>query len=302
MGKQLLVIYDLDAGYGEGLFAYLKGKKGFPFEVKLITDLSNLSDEEEVSLLLVDYALEGMDFGAKVKQVVYLSEDREDRIHINRYQAMEKVIEKIQEHCEVSVETLEHVNSTSKIGMACMIGVYSPIGGCGKTELAKKITSYMARNGETAYYLDFELVPNKEGAKKVNFFFDLHEKLMFKEEKWKQYFSCMDGVNYLNASLYQSELWELREEDMSYLAKGIQKRGERASYILDIGFLNHAIITLLHSCDYWVLPYREGELSKCKINNLEQLLKFQGEEELLDKMLRFNVEQRYDEVLKKLVF
>ena len=112
----------------------------------------------------------------------------------------------------------------------------------------------------------------------------------------------MDGVNYLNASLYQSELWELREEDMSYLAKGIQKRGERASYILDIGFLNHAIITLLHSCDYWVLPYREGELSKCKINNLEQLLKFQGEEELLDKMLRFNVEQRYDEVLKKLVF
>lgn len=301
MGKKLLVIYDLDIEYGEGLLSYLKQQKSFPFEVRLITALSSLADDDEVSLLIVDQALEGMDFGGSVRQIVYLSEDREDAIHIKRYQAMDKLIEKILELSDVSVEDVKHINLAGKTSMACMIGVYSPVGGCGKTELARRIAAHMEKDNVASYYLDLELVPNEEGQRQVDFFFDLHEREMFKEKKWKEYFHTVDGVSCLGASVYHSELWELCEEDVNYLVQGIQGREENASYVFDIGFLNHSVITLLRNCDYWVLPYKEGQLASYKIRNLEQLLQFQGEAALLDKVLRFNVEHGYDELLKKLV-
>lgn len=301
MGKKLLVIYDLDIEYGQGLLSYLKQQKSFSFEVRLITALSSLAADEEVSLLIVDQALEGMDFGGTVKQIVYLSEDREDTIHIKRYQAMDKLIEKILELCNIPVEGVNHVNSIGKTGTTCMIGIYSPAGGCGKTELARKVASHMERNKVVSYYLDFELIPNEEVQRQVDFFFDLHEKEMFKEDNWKQYFHSVDGISCLKTSMYHSELWELCEEDMNYLVQGIRGREECANYIFDIGFLNRSTISLLRNCDYWILPYREGQLASYKIRNLEQLLQFQGETTLLDKMLRFNVEHGYDEILKKLV-
>lgn len=300
LDKQLLVIYDLDIAYGEGLFSYLKQTREFPFEIKLITALDSLSNEETVSLLVLDQALEGIEVGRNIGQIVYLSEGKEDEHHINRYQAMAQIIERLKGFDKSLIED-EIIHVMSKSSRTSLVGIYSPIGGCGKTELARQIATGFARNEETVYYLDFELVSNEEASKEVNFFYDLRERNLFKGENWGQYFMNRNGVYYLASSLYQSELWELNEDDMTYLVQGMREREEQASYIFDIGFLNYAVVRLLRGCDCWVLPYQEGQLAEYKIKNLEKLLHFQEEHELLDRMLQFNVEQGVDELMKRLV-
>lgn len=294
--RRLLVIYDLDLEYGNGLFSHLIHKENFLFDIKLVTNYKSLEDiQEEISLLLLDEALAGLELGQKVKQVLYLSEHMTDGTHVNRYQSVDKLIEHIQNVTNIVGEEKKSVSKTR------VIGVYSPVGGCGKTTVSKEIASFVTKSGGQAYYFDFGLISLKEGSKNADFFYNLHEQIHISEEEWREYFVIEEKVHCMQGSLYHTELWNMEIKDINFLLQELRARIESALYIFDIGFINQTMLALLAECDIWVLPCLYGGESDERVRNMKELIKFQGREELLNKIVEISSLEQLKSMFQKQV-
>ena len=294
--RRLLVIYDLDLEYGNGLFSHLIHKENFLFDIKLVTNYKSLEDiQEEISLLLLDEALAGLELGQKVKQVLYLSEHETDGTHVNRYQSVDKLIEHIQNVTNIVGEEKKSVSKTR------VIGVYSPVGGCGKTTVSKEIASFVTKSGGQAYYFDFGLISLKEGSKNADFFYNLHEQIHISEEGWREYFVIEEEVHCMQGSLYHTELWNMEIKDINFLLQELRARTESALYIFDIGFINQTMLALLAECDIWVLPCLYGGESDERVRNMKELIKFQGREELLNKIVEISSLEQLKSLFQKQV-
>lgn len=282
MNKNLVVIYDLDVAYGNVLMSHLVKKKDISFDVKLITNYKSLEEiKEEIMLLLIDEALAGVELNNNVKRVLYLSEDTTDEMHLNRYQSVDKLIE----HIKSVIHTRDSQESQCENDVQ-LIGVYCPIGGSGQTRVAKKIALHYARQGREVYYFDLGLIPQIIGAKGADFLYDVHEGISCDEAVWKEYFVTEEGVHYMYGSLYNVALWSLEEKDIFFFLQEIRKR--KGIYIMDLGFLNQVMITLLEECDTWIVPNLQDSILDKRIENMEELLRFQHKENLLDKMKMVN--------------
>lgn len=295
MKKELLVIYDLDLEYGNGLLSYLLQKKDFPYEVKLVTSEKSLEQlQGEIAVLLTDETFEGVDFGKTAGQVVYLSEEDEDSRHINRFQSVDKIAERIAGFSLAPVVHKQNTFSKTKI-----IGVYSPAGGCGKTAAARELASIVSRSGMKVYRIDFNLIPEKLNNGRIDFYYNLQQKVLFEEDNFEQSFTCENGIYSMNTSLYSMLLWNLKRQDITYLIEGLHNRQETACYIFDIGFLNESVVTLLESADIWIAPCLQKLGQDVKSENLRSLLLFQGKEHLLDKKADITNISQLAEIVEK---
>lgn len=294
--RRLLVIYDLDLEYGNGLLSHLIHKENFLFDIKLVTNYKSLEDiQEEISLLLLDEALAGLELGQKVKQVLYLSEHETGGNYLNRYQSVDKLIEHILNVTNIVEDEKKSISKTR------VIGVYSPVGGCGKTTISREIASYIAKGGGQAYYFDFGLISLKAGSRNADFFYNIHEQIHVSEEEWRECFVVEEEVHCMQGSLYHTELWNLKEKDIRFLLQALKTRNENSLYVFDIGFLNQTMLTLLEACDIWVVPClykREGDE---RIENMKELIKFQGREEMLNKIVEISSLGQLKSMYKKQV-
>lgn len=298
LNKQLIIIYDLDINYAEGLLGQLKQKEGFPFEVKLITTKEGLEEtKEEVELLLLSEGVSVTELGKNIKRVVYLSEGQQDSHHMNKYQSIDKIIDYIKKHCEVLKEEV----SFKKSGDNLLIVVYSPIGGSGVTTLAGELTEYLTDLDCIVYSINFELISSFACKREADFFYDMRQRQLFSHGNWKSYFLEQGGAGKLTTSLYNNELWNVDKEDILYLIRGLREREEGAYYIFDLGFLNGAMCSLLNECDYWFMPWREGALEQAKVANLKNLLEFRQMEAWEQRLIEVDVWREHKEVFQRLV-
>jgi hypothetical protein len=250
------------------------------FEAMLITNCKSLEEiDRDIALLLLDESLQDLKLGEKVKKVLYLSEHETNAAYINRYQSADIILKNVLK----ALETLPDMPCNGFL-RGEIIGVYSPVGGSGKTLLAKELAREIKMKGGKVYYFDFGLVPEIMGERRADFYYDLHEKIHITEDAWKNYFSEEEGVFRMASSVYNTELWTMAPEDIEFFLEQIHMRNEEAYYIFDIGFFNAAIVKLLEGCDRWLLPkiYRGERLDK--IEHVKELIRFQGREALLDKL------------------
>lgn len=281
MKKELLVIYDLDLEYGNGLLSYLTQRKEFPYEVKLVTSYKSLQElEAEIGVLFIDETFEGVETGNKAGQVIYLSEELEDSQHINRFQSVDKIAERIALlHRDISVEGQGSFSKTE------VIAVYSPLGGSGKTTLAKETARLVHESGQKAFYVDFGLVPERIREVSADFYYNLKERILFEKDNFNHCFTTEEGISYLKTSFYSTMLWKLQNQDIRYLIEGMRERADSASYIFDIGYINETVVTLLELSDVWFMPHSANHYGVEKVENMRNLLRFQKKEVLLEKMV-----------------
>lgn len=294
--KKLLVIYDLDLAYGDELLSQIMRRHGTLFEAKLVTSYKSLGDiQEEITLLLLDESLIGIELGQNVKQILYLSENRNDEDYVNRYQSVEQLLERIAKACEVNRESGVNSNSETRI-----IAVYSPLGGCGKTTLANGLVQCVSQRGGRAYYIDFGLISERQSGREPNFYYDLHMHELFQEDKWKEYFWEEEGGMYLKSSLYGISLWDVEQEDIHYLINGIRQREEKACYVFDVGFINQSVLHLLEECDCWLMPCGDNQDRAKKVENVKELVRFEEKEVIMSKILEVSRREHVEEVMRKL--
>lgn len=294
----LLVICDLDVDYAKGLINQLKRREHFSFEIQLVTTLEHLNDvEHEITLLLLDEKLEGANIHNKVKHVLYLSENLQDKNHIKRYQSIDRIV--MQMEGQIQCKDKEEAISTFETGR--IIAVYSPMGGSDQTYLATSLAQRLAENQKKVYYFDFGLVPSLSADKVPDFCYDLRQKCLFQQDAWSTYFEKKDKWHCVYTSLYNNELWNVDKDDIEYLVSGLRERDEVAYYIFDIGFINFAMIEMLKGCDYWFAITRVGEVETLRLKNLKKLLQFRKGGGLEEKLVEVDGHNGLEEIWRRLV-
>jgi len=298
LNQQLIIIYDLDISYAKELLSQLKKREEFLFEIRMVTTQERLKEiSEEVDLLLLSEEMSGVALGENIRKIIYLSEGRQDSFHMNKYQSIDKIAAYIEKNCEPMRE--EVLLGKQKGGT--LVVIYSPVGGSGVTTITGELARYLAEQEQVVYSINFELISSFACEKKVDFFYDMKQRKLFLKENWKNYFSKQEGVWKLTTSLYNNELWNVDKEDILYFISGLQERREQAYYLLDLGFLNGAMLCLLDKCDYWLMPLQDGVIEQNKVKNMKALLEFRQMEEWKEKLIEVNKNSEYQKLFQGLV-
>ena len=153
--KKIMAVYDVDSRYADRFAEFANQREQVPFKVVAFTSLEKLrefSKREQIDLLLVgDSVAEKELEGIQALQTVRLSETgiaKEGEAVVYKYQASDSLLREVMSWYQPQeIPTLMTVTGRR----SRMIGVYSPIGRCGKSSFAFTLGQVLAREEKVLY-------------------------------------------------------------------------------------------------------------------------------------------------------
>lgn len=247
-----VVIYDEEIDFAFSLMNYMNGLKEFPCMGIAFTDMEKVreycKEDNQVDLLLLNQNVEWnpMEECAKRIPVLWLNQGQ-DLVHKNsvyKYQSAENLLQVIIQQMGQQTQQKERYETDS----FTVYGVYSPIGRCGKTNLARAICQY--QQGRSLYigletYQSFE----EDTCMSQEFLYKMkvHSKSMkellerLEEDEYK--------VSYIPSALCYLDYRELVMEDIQWFLEQLRQMNLYTTVVFDIGtgsLFDFRIFSLFH--------------------------------------------------------
>lgn len=283
MAKINIVISDTDVLYLNRLSNYLKEKadtfnvSSFSSQEILEKYLSNTTDKIDILIIPEVFISE------KIKQFnipakIMFSDGSCDKVNgfdpVNKYQKAEKLIS------DILLIFAERTGKTYAVAKGNkntkIIGIYSPVGGCGKTTIALALSTICASSGLKVFYLNFEKLNSSEAffAKAPNgSMSDLFLALKTKGSNVglkiisNKYTDPVTKVNYINPVESAVEFDEITDEEVTRLIKEFDSLGEYDVVFIDMpSAFDKYNINILNQCDKILMPFDQNPLSIVKIS------------------------------------
>ena len=141
MKKNTIAVCDSEAGYAGTLAEYLNNRKKLPFRAEAFTDPEKFCQYAGINhpefLLIAEENFNSQVQALQIPYTIVLASDREPE-HVKqkciyKYQSAESLIREVMAYCQESVFPDAGYGYKKKIQL---IGIYSPLGRCGKTLFA----------------------------------------------------------------------------------------------------------------------------------------------------------------------
>lgn len=270
-----LTIISKDLVYVRHLSYYLQKEYGHLLQVTYEQDLDGVCLNDASMIIIVDVITCNVDVQCSSENVFYLGEEENlEKKVLSKYKPLRQTMKYI-----LSEITIENMKEQSYVLHANQIlGIYSPIGGSGKTTIATALCSLMA-NHEEVIYLNLESYPSNpwfwdEGApynlSDLLFLIDEDESNMaYTIEKVVCKHPVLD-VYYFNP---HNRLEDISELDIHLWVKLLKALSQKyGKVVIDFdSYLNKTTKSLLSNCGYRLYINCEGILEKQKnhIYNLD---------------------------------
>lgn len=145
--KKILALYDADEAYSRQLAEYINRKEGNPFRALTFSSMEKLSEysrDDPIEVLLTSEAAESEHVQAKYKFTLTRQPCVQEDNCVWKYQAAGQLLSRLTTMTASDCVEKELQNIT-------MLGVYSPLGNCGKTTFALLMGQILARNQPVLY-------------------------------------------------------------------------------------------------------------------------------------------------------
>ncbi|MDD2211921.1 MAG: hypothetical protein PHV56_02985 [Clostridia bacterium] len=305
MGKLKIIIVDRDEEYVNCLLDYLMSEQAHKFLVSSFTEeaaLDKFLAEEEKS---VDLVLTSGEFYEKLLSefqglIILLAEGKRTFSQtkgkaINKYQYGDKLVAEILQIFaeEVSVNyPINHDTQKTRI-----IGIYSPIGGVGKTTIAVGASIQAAWEGKSVFYLNLENTSSLPlyftGEQEKN----LSHLLYFLKGKRKNLSwqiegaKCVDPFYKIHYFLPPDSIFDFNEdiaEELGILLRELKATKQYDRIFVDFSSaINKNNLAVLQACDDLFLVAQANRTSAVKISCLRKelhlLLAPEAEDALIEK-------------------
>lgn len=282
MTKVNIVLTDTDQLYLNRLSNYLK-ERADSFTVSTFNSqeileryLTNNVDKVEILIIpsaFISENIKNMNIPAKIILADKIDTNVEGFKAVNKYQKAEKIINDI---LLIYGEKTGRAHAVAKGNKNTkIIGLYSPVGGCGKTTIALALSTMCATSGQKVLYLNFEKLNSSEAffadapngnmsdlflALKTN---DSNVGLKIKATK---YTDSATKVNYINSPDSAVEYDELTMDEVSSLFKSLDALGEFDIVFVDMqSAFDKYNINILNHCDKILMPFEQNQLSITKV-------------------------------------
>jgi cellulose biosynthesis protein BcsQ len=294
MAKINIVLADFDELYLNKLADYFMEKAGM-FDVcsftskeslgKYISDRQNKVDIILFAEELSDEAINAHEIPVKI----FLSDGTFSGVTgfetVNKYQKTEKLVNTILMIYAEKTGRVEAVTTGDK--KTKVIGVYSPVGGCGKTTMALALAMDLAGRGKRVFYLNYEIINSTTELLNTAPGGSLSDVLLAVKTKGanvglrvmaNKYADSATKISFINPPESALEINELTVAEQIRLIRELDALGEFDAVIVDFdsGF-SASKADLLDVCDAILMPFTEDGVSLGKIRLLMNEFRMHGE-------------------------
>lgn len=304
MKMERLVIYDTDELYANHLMEYISNKKGLPFQTMTFTNkdvLFQFLKENSIEVLLIseeDINVELNEFD--IKKIIILSEGNVLSEHSNYSTIFKfKSAENILRDVLVQYATIQNEEGIIQVakGKANIVGVYSPVGRCGKTTFALSVAEILSETNKTLFISFEECSPFRNMLKEVGPG-DLSDLMYYFKQnpetiaiKLQAVIQNINNLEFVSPLLQAKDLRNIDTEEWINLIEKISSANTYEKIVLDISNMIGDVISLLNYCDEVYVPVIDDYVSEQKQNAFEQMVLQSDNEHLLDKLVKVRVPQ-----------
>lgn len=301
MNQKIMAICDTEEGYAFRMAEYMLEKVRLPYTLHLFTaasELEKFAGREKIEILLIaESALRLIKQEYVRQQVAQMfvlqegeDEKQENLCYISKYQSPERVVQIILE----SVTDLADWNTedVAKETATKMIGIYSPVKRCLQTSFAVSLGQILAKEHKVLYlnlemYSGFGRLLNREFTADIMdamyYFQSAREKLALRLPTMIQ---NIGGLDYIPPVQYSQGLEEVTGRQWLEFCKDVAAIGQYEYIILDLNEGLNGLFELLKNCCKIYTITREDRFAEAKIDQYEQILKFNGMEEIAQKTVK----------------
>ena len=301
MKQKVFAICDLEEAYAFRLTEYMLEKVRLPYTIHLFTkveELQKFAQQERIEILLIaESALRmlGEEYvGQQVAQIFVLQESetvkREDMRCISKFQSPDKIVEALSELiADLSNWDFGEMETDTAVKL---IGIYSPVKRCLQTTFALTMGQILAK-GHKTLYINFENYSGFGQMLRREFSMDMTD-LMY-------YFRCakdklplrlssitqnINGLDYIPPTQSLAGVREASGRQWLEMCEHVAGIGQYEYIILDLDDSMEGLFDLLRHCFKIYTITKDDSFAVAKINQYEQILRFNELEEIADKTVK----------------
>ena len=301
MRQKVFAICDTEEAYAVRLTEYMLDRVRLPYTLHLFTkveELQRFAEQEEIEILLIaESALrmlrEEYIRQRVVKMFILQENDRSERAKqgcISKFQSPDKIVELLIESVtDFSDWKHEAVAEDTEVKL---IGIYSPVKRCLQTSFALTMGQILAKEYKTLYF-NFENYSGFGQMLQREFSMDMTDLMYYfrcaKEKLFLRLPSIIQNVNgldYVPPMQYHAEPRETTGKQWLELCRNIAAIGEYEYIILDLDDSMEGLFDLLRNCYKIYTITKDDRFATAKLNQYEQVLKFNELEEIADKTVK----------------
>lgn len=288
-----IAICEPDQSYANKLASYLISTTYHTISVQVFSNEINLleflSDNPIDILLITEKIYLKLKNKINVNDVMilvehYIISEESNVFYIEKFQQGKRILNQI-----ITYYTSNATKElASKDQETKLIGVYSPLGGCGKTIISIALANTLSLQGKNTLFISLEEIPSYtlllEGSSESS----ISDLLYHVRKKTKnllmklegiQKIDYLSGLKYIPPPLYVEDIQELEIEDWEYLISYLLEKKYYDYIVLD--FTNELSIRnklLLEKCNKEIVLTNHKRISKYKI---EEYLKKNRKENIM---------------------
>ena len=279
--KKMMAVYDADTRYAERLSDYVNRKERGVFTAQAFTSKEKLAEyaaKHEIDVLLSGERTDSGDISEIPSgQKIYMSEETERQMEsgkeIYKFQSGDDIIREVMavysEIPGIRPNTAGSVDQSRRI-----IGVYSPVGRCGKTCLALAIGQILAKE-EKVLFVTLDTFTGFTGLLNERWKRDLSDLIYYYKQERFHIVRLNSLVYYLGDMAWippiriPQDYAQLTAQEMANLMERILREGNYTTLVLDIGDYGRDALPLMEKCQIVYAPIREDPFSAEKMRELD---------------------------------
>ena len=300
--KKIMAVYDEDPFYAERLSDYVNRKEKGIFKAQAFTSRERLeafAKETEVDVLLTGVPEDTESISnLKAVQKIYLTEDRNvDRVRepseIYKYQSGDDIIRDVMavycERPEVKQNLPGLVSKDKRV-----IGVYSPLGRCGKTSFSLAIGQVLAKEERVLFitldtFSGFTHILDEQWKRDLSDLLYYYKQGRFHALRLNPIVYYLGDMAWLPPLRYPDDYSQVTASEMAGFLREILDVSVYDTIVLDIGNFDRQVLPILEICQVVYLPVKEDMISQAKMKEFEAYVARFGNKGLKEKFHKIHV-------------
>ena len=300
--KKIMAVYDEDPLYAERLSDYVNRKEKGIFQAQAFTSrerLEEFAQKNEIDVLLAGGAFAGEQVsGIRSAQTIYLTEDQSGKkeheiAEVYKYQSGDDIIREIMAvYSEVPgvCATFPGIAGKEKR----IIGVYSPIGRCGKTSLALAIGQLLAKEEKVLFitldmYTGFSHILDERWKRDMSDLIYYYKQGRFHSLRLNSVVYLLGDMAWIPPIRCPDDYNQITPEEMAEFLKKILYESDYRTIVLDIGNYDRQVLPILDICQVIYMPVKEDLFSQAKMKEFESYVDRFGEMGLKERFYKIHI-------------
>lgn len=300
--KKIMAVYDEDPLYAERLSDYVNRKERGIFRAQAFSSkerLEEFSHKNEIDVLLAGESVGGENVAdIRSAQTIYLTEDQRGRkesdvAEIYKYQSGDEIIREVMAvYCESPGASAVFPGVIGK--KKRVIGVYSPIGRCGKTSLALAIGQLLAKDEKVLFitldmYTGFSQIMDERWKRDLSDLIYYYKQGRFHALRLNSVVYLLGDMAWIPPIRCPDDYNQITPEEMAEFLTKILQESDYNTIVLDIGNYDRQVLPILNICQVVYMPVKEDLFSQAKMKEFEKYADQFGEPGIKEKFYKMHI-------------